>query len=70
MFYRTIITIRAAFARWKARVADALLGYTARAGHIVADADARLIGMTPPLRRVRIAPQAPFFNHLAVITSQ
>lgn len=47
MFYRTIITIRAAFARWKARIADALLGYTARAGHIVADADARLIGMTP-----------------------
>lgn len=70
MSYRTIITFRAALAAWKARVANALLGYAARAGNIVADADARLVGMVPPLHRAWIAPQAPFFNHLGVITSR
>jgi hypothetical protein len=45
------------------------LGPLARASRIIANADARLVGMLSRPQPVHSTQQAPFFNHLLVITS-
>ena len=66
---RTTITLQIYVQRIKSKLINMLLGYTARAGEIVADADARIVAMVPRPLPVLTARQTPFFNHLACITS-
>lgn len=71
MLKRFTITIQHALVRLHSRLAAWLLGPAARAGRIVADKDASLIGLRPgfPLRHSWYAPpHAPFFNHVGAIT--
>ncbi len=64
---RQLIAIQAALIRCKVRLIDHLLGPAARAGRLVADNEAAIIGLhaRPPWRR---RSSAPFFNHLRLMT--
>lgn len=64
---RQLIAIQAAMARFKDRLIDHLLGPAARAGWLVADDEAAMIGLhaRPPWRH---RSSAPFFNHLQIMT--
>lgn len=61
-----------AFSHLSARLAARLLGPAARAGLIIADKDANLVGLRPgfPCRQSWHATQhAPFFNQVGAMTS-
>lgn len=67
---RHLITAMATMQRIKFNLINRLLGPLGRASRIIADADARLIGMVPAQNMVQFTPTTPFFNQVRVITSQ
>jgi hypothetical protein len=69
MSLRTLIRAQGALGRMKLKLINWLLGPLGRASRIIADADARLFGMLSRRLPVHSTQQAPFFNHLLVITS-
>lgn len=69
MSTKVIVTAKATLNGLKGYVINWLLGPAARAGQIVADADARIIGLFPRPLPSRPHTQRPFFNQLQAISS-
>ena len=70
MLKRNLVTAHATIHNAKRLIINALLGYTGRAGRIISDSDAHLIGMVPQPIAFYKRPKSPFFNHDKVMTSQ